>query len=181
MYTLEGAGVLNAVPAAGDTSDSTGSAGGGLQSNANAAPQSAVSATNSGNAAGLGNTGGTTGAANTDTTTGLANSSGTTTADSSQGFIAVREFPILNLPAGQTSQIQLPENTFEHATQTDGFQLTASMSDGSPLPQWVTFDSSKGTFTLEPHKGTAAKLDVRITARDHEGRTATAGLVLNVH
>jgi hypothetical protein len=98
-----------------------------------------------------------------------------------QGFIAVREFPTVDLPASQSSDIQLPANTFEHATQTDGFQLTATMSDGSPLPKWVTFNSAKGDFVLKPPKGIAAKLDVRITARDHQGRTATTGMLLNVH
>lgn len=112
-------------------------------------------------------------------TAGLTSGS-TSGSDPSQGFIAVRELPTLTLGAAQTSQVNLPDDTFEHATQTGGFQLTASMADGSALPSWVTFNSDKGTFTLNPPAGTTEKLDVRVTARDHEGRTATTGMILKV-
>jgi len=105
----------------------------------------------------------------------------TTAADPGQGFIAVRVLPDVMLGTSQTSQVNLPDDTFQHATQTGGFQLSASMADGSALPSWVTFDSDKGTFTLNPPSGTAKKLDVRITARDHQGRTATTGMILTVH
>jgi len=108
-------------------------------------------------------------------------SAGIAGTDPSQGFVAVRELPTLTLGASQTSQVVLPDDTFQHATQTGGFQLTASMADGSPLPTWVTFDADKGTFALKPPAGTSEKLDIRINARDHEGRTATTGIILKVN
>lgn len=98
----------------------------------------------------------------------------------SQGFVAVRELPTLNLPASQEAVAQLPDDTFQHSTQSGGFQLTATSADGSPLPDWVHFDSSKGTFTLSPPSGTQADLHVVITAKDHSGHVASTGMHLLV-
>jgi hypothetical protein len=106
---------------------------------------------------------------------------GGSTADSNaQGFIAVRELPTLNLLASQDAVAQLPDDTFQHSTQSGGFQLTAASADGSPLPDWVHFDSAKGTFTLSPPSGTQADLHVVITARDHSGHVASTGMRLRV-
>jgi hypothetical protein len=97
-----------------------------------------------------------------------------------QGFIAVREIPNLDLPTAQVSEVKLPPDTFKHATQSGGFQLTARLSNGLPLPSWVQFDSDTGIFTLQPPRGISAQLHVIVTARDRAGRTASAGMELNV-
>jgi hypothetical protein len=97
------------------------------------------------------------------------------------GFIAVRALPTLSLPVLQVSVIKLPDDTFEHATQAGGFELIATLADGSPLPSWISFDGQSGTFTLKPPAGTSEAVSVVVTARDHVGRTASTGMVLNIH
>ena len=96
------------------------------------------------------------------------------------GFISVRELGILRIPPSQASLVKLPDDTFRHTTQTDGFKLSASLLDGKRLPRWLRFDPRTGTFAISPPAGTRASLEVRITARDREGRTASTVLKISV-
>jgi hypothetical protein len=116
----------------------------------------------------------------TDLNAGSGVYAGSTANSEFQGFVAVRELPTLNLPAAQEAVAQLPDDTFQHSTESGGFQLTATSADGSPLPNWVHFDRSKGTFTLSPPSGTQADLHVVITAKDHSGHVASTGMHLVV-
>ena len=112
--------------------------------------------------------------------TSVATSGADASAATPTGFTAVRELGAIDLASDVTSVVPLPSDTFQHASQPDGFTLSAAMADGSPLPSWVSFDPAAGTFTLRPPQGTVGDLQLTITARDRQGRAASADLTLNV-
>ena len=47
-------------------------------------------------------------------------------------------------------------------------------SDDSPLPNWVKFDPTSGVFEVAAPKDFKGKVDVKVVARDDEGREVTA-------
>ena len=62
---------------------------------------------------------------------------------------------------------------YNGATTTKVF-TELMQSDDSPLPKWVQFDPASGVFEVNPPKGFKGKLDVKVVARDDEGREVTA-------
>jgi hypothetical protein len=71
-------------------------------------------------------------------------------AGGSNEFVAVSELGALPLAAAQTAVVKLPDDTFRHSIRFGGFQLSATLADGSPLPRWVSFGGTNGRFTLQP-------------------------------
>ena len=71
----------------------------------------------------------------------------------------------------QLFSFQIPANTF---SDIDGDNLTYSavLSNGSPLPGWLSFDSAIQTFSGTPDDPDLGTLNVRVMASD--GTTATA-------
>lgn len=76
--------------------------------------------------------------------------------------------PIENQTAmfGQAVSFALPANTFVDADANDALSLTASMWDGSDLPDWLSFDAANGTFSGVPGDGDTDPLYIRVTATD---------------
>ncbi len=70
--------------------------------------------------------------------------------------------------------------TAAHFTDADGDTLTysATLADGSALPDWLTIDSATGALSGTPD--TAGDFSVIITAADPTGETATQTLSLTV-
>ena len=48
------------------------------------------------------------------------------------------------------------------------------MADDSRLPNWVQFDPASGTFQVNPPANFKGKLDIKVVARDDDGREAVA-------
>ncbi len=72
---------------------------------------------------------------------------------------------------GQTVSFSLASNTF---TDPEGQTLTysATQSNGSALPSWLTFNATTGTFSgVVPN--TAAAFSIKVTATDPEGLAAS--------
>ena len=67
---------------------------------------------------------------------------------------------------------QLPANTFDDV-DADVLAYGATLADGSPLPAWLTFDPAIRTFTGTPTDAEIGSYDVRVTADDGNGGTAT--------
>ncbi|WP_186400864.1 calcium-binding protein [Stappia sp. P2PMeth1] len=65
----------------------------------------------------------------------------------------------------------LPAALFEDA-DGDDLVLTACRDDGSPLPEWITFDAAAGRFAGTPPVGAAGSLALRVSAFD--GLVATS-------
>ena len=60
---------------------------------------------------------------------------------------------------------QVPTGTFTDVDR-DGLIYTATMSDGTALPEWVTFDGTSGRFSGTPPLNETGSLDFKVTAGD---------------
>jgi Ca2+-binding RTX toxin-like protein len=74
----------------------------------------------------------------------------------------------------------LPDGTFTDADAGDSMTLTATLADGSPLPGWLAFDAASGTFSGTPTNGDVGTLQVRVTATDAGGLSATKDVSIAV-
>ena len=72
------------------------------------------------------------------------------------------------------SKVSMPFDAFMHSNKDAVIKLQAKQADDAPLPKWVQFDPATGVFEVTPPKGFKGKLDVKVVARDDDGREATA-------
>ncbi len=77
------------------------------------------------------------------------------------------------------SQYQVPPDAFAHTDPAAIVHLEAVQVDGKPLPDWLKFDSLTGIFSGEP-PGSSGRmvLQIRLNARDDQGREATSSFDL---
>lgn len=75
---------------------------------------------------------------------------------------------------------QIPEGTFADIDAGDQLTLTATMADGSGLPDWLTFDAASGTLTGTPGNDQVGTIELLVTATDISGAAVSAGLSLAV-
>jgi hypothetical protein len=81
----------------------------------------------------------------------------------------------------RTSTFNLPADAFAHTRADAVVTVEARQTNGQPLPPWVQFDAQAGTFTVSPPPAVSGQqLEIRITARDNEGREAAAVFKFNV-
>ncbi len=73
-----------------------------------------------------------------------------------------------------TTKISLPFDAFIHSNKDAVIKLEAKQADNRSLPQWVQFDPVSGVFEVTPPKGFKGKLDLKVIARDDDGREVTA-------
>lgn len=66
----------------------------------------------------------------------------------------------------------VPGGAFVNVDTGDTQTLSATMADGSALPDWLTFDAQSGTFSGTPGNDAVGTLTVRLTATDAAGATA---------
>ena len=75
-----------------------------------------------------------------------------------------------SIEVGQEIDYRVPKDAFGHTNTAAIVQLEASLSDGSPLPEWLDFDPTSGTFSGRPPASARGVIDVKVTARDDKGR-----------
>ena len=88
-----------------------------------------------------------------------------------QAPVVVHQIADQSSPEDTPWSFQVPSDTFldpDSATPT----LTASLADGTPLPSWMTFDPSTGTFSGTPPHDFNGAIDIKVTASD--GALATS-------
>lgn len=73
-----------------------------------------------------------------------------------------------------TSKVSLPFDAFIHSNKDAVIKLEAKQVDNSKLPAWVQFDPVSGVFEVTPPQGFKGKLDLKVIARDDDGREAVA-------
>jgi hypothetical protein len=69
---------------------------------------------------------------------------------------------------------QLPETIFKGAQGV--IKLAATSKDGSPLPDWIKFDSKTGKLTAEVPKDVKSPIEIKIEAVDTRGHKAETTL-----
>ena len=68
----------------------------------------------------------------------------------------------------------LPADAFVHTKADAVISIVAKLANGEDLPAWVQFDARSGTFKLDPPAGFNEELQIKVIARDSEGREASA-------
>lgn len=111
---------------------------------------------------------------------GLLSTSGSTTIN----ITAVNDAPVLNSPiqdqnnaVGTSYAYVLPNNTFIDV-DNESLNYGATLSNGSALPSWLTFNASTRTFSGTP--STTGSISIRVSATDASSATAFDDFNLNV-
>ncbi len=98
--------------------------------------------------------------------------------DSSNTAPTVSEpIPDQILRSGQFFNLSV-DNTFQDLNTEDSLTYTLTDTDGSPLPDWLTFDGTYLSGT--PTKNNIGHLSLRLTATDSSGESVSADFDLNI-
>jgi Ca2+-binding RTX toxin-like protein len=91
--------------------------------------------------------------------------------------------------AGITAQSATEDSAFSYTVAANAFadvdagdtlSYSATMADGSALPAWLSFDATTRTFSGRPLNADVGSLDVRVTATDLAGASASQSFSLGV-
>jgi len=74
----------------------------------------------------------------------------------------------------------VPVGAFADVDAGDTMTLTASLSDGTVLPTWLSFDAASGTFSGTPDNGDVGSLSVTVTATDAAGASVSSTFAVAV-
>jgi hypothetical protein len=83
-----------------------------------------------------------------------------------------------SIQVGRLFSLTLPAETFIDDDGNNTLTYSATLSDGSPLPAWLIFDSASQTFSGTP--AAVASIAVIVTASDQHSATATCGFNLYI-
>ena len=92
----------------------------------------------------------------------------------------VRVHELANIPwrSGESLVHELDADAFYDADPGDVLRFAARQHDGSPLPEWLTFDEQCGAFSGIPPDHAPERLIIEVTAIDFDGARASANLVI---
>ncbi len=82
--------------------------------------------------------------------------------------------------AGQSWQYAIPTGAFTDIDVGDVLTYSATLADGSALPNWLTFDAVTGIFSGTPPSGASTSLNLKVTATDLAGASVDQVFALNV-
>lgn len=103
----------------------------------------------------------------------------TTAMTPSSGFVEVKNFDAVALPSPGAGVVAyaLPHDTFVHVVSETKLSYSARQTDGSPLPEWVRFNSATGEITMNPPADLSLEaLNLTVTAVDPTGNAANTNL-----
>ena len=80
-----------------------------------------------------------------------------------------------------TIKFNVPPDTFSHTRLDARIDLSASLLDGSNLPNWLRFDARKGEFRGIPPSDFDGDVEVKVTAKDNFGNTVSTIFRIRVH
>jgi VCBS repeat-containing protein len=88
--------------------------------------------------------------------------------------------PDLHAVQGAPFSFTLPTDSFRDVDGGDVLTYSAALVNDDPLPAWLSFDAQAGTFSGTPGNDDVGDLQVRVTATDLAGASATQTLSLTV-
>jgi len=90
--------------------------------------------------------------------------------------------PIPNQTANEDELYQyiIPVGTFTDPDPNDHLTYTVALSEGLPLPDWLTFDPATQTFSGTPTNADVGSIIIMVTAQDEALATATTHFTLTV-
>ncbi|QLE59832.1 putative Ig domain-containing protein [Nostoc sp. TCL26-01] len=74
----------------------------------------------------------------------------------------------------------IPANTFSDVDAGDTLTYSVTVANGNPLPNWLSFEAITRTFSGTPTNDDVATLNIKLTATDTAGTTATDTFALTV-
>jgi hypothetical protein len=80
----------------------------------------------------------------------------------------------------EMSSFTLPQGMFKHSNTTAKVKVEASLADGRPLPNWITFDPESGRFIAKPPLGSGGYWDIKVTARDQNGNVVETQFLFHI-
>lgn len=112
---------------------------------------------------------------------------GTATATVTIAVTPVNDSPTLINPlpnqvavAGEAFTFTLPDDSFVDVDAGDGLIFTATLNNGSSLPNWITFDSVTRTFSGTSPTNFGGALNLGVTATDSAGASASSNFELAI-
>ncbi len=90
--------------------------------------------------------------------------------------------PLLDQSAtqGMAFSYSFPTYTFTDPDVSTVLTYTADQSNGSPLPSWLTFNSSTRAFSGTPGLDASGTFDIRVTASDGSGGSVSDSFTLSI-
>ena len=82
--------------------------------------------------------------------------------------------------AGSAFTFTVPVDTIADVDTGDSLTLSASLSDGSALPSWLSFDAASGTFSGTPADTDAATISVILSGQDSAGAVVSDAFAITV-
>ncbi len=79
------------------------------------------------------------------------------------------------------STFQVSRSVFTHSNPSEQLSYEAEMVDGSPLPDWLTFDSGDLSFTGKAPFGSPEKMEVVIIAKDTRNNEVKAPIRVTIN
>ncbi|MBN3263429.1 putative Ig domain-containing protein, partial [Pectobacterium brasiliense] len=102
-----------------------------------------------------------------------------TVAPSNEAPVVATPIPPQSVVQGGGFNFTLPGDTFSDP-DGDILTLSATLADGSPLPSWLHFDPTIGTFSGTPANGDVGTLVIRVTATDGSNTSISTSFGLTV-
>jgi hypothetical protein len=82
--------------------------------------------------------------------------------------------------AGESLSFRLPSATFVDSSADASLSVSVRLANGQPLPSWLHFDPSTGSFQGTPPPGFQGEVNIVVTARDSQGHEASTTFKLKV-
>jgi hypothetical protein len=94
----------------------------------------------------------------------------------------VLDNPIVDRTAtdGELLSFRVPGNTFSDIDAGDTLSYSATLEDGSPLPDWLNFNQEYHAFSGTPGVDDVGELQIKVTATDSVGATVSDVFILDV-
>jgi hypothetical protein len=97
------------------------------------------------------------------------------------GLFRFHGVPDQDFDTGTHVRFQLPADAFMHTQENAIVRIVAERTDGGPLPSWLVFNATTGTFEGTAPLGSPNELDVKVIARDSDGREASTIFRIKLH
>ena len=86
----------------------------------------------------------------------------------------------LSAAAGERFSVTFPDDVFTDADTDDVLTYTVALADGSPLPDWLTFDGDTRALSGIPPEDVPDSLELAVTATDPRGATVSDPFTLTI-
>ncbi len=107
------------------------------------------------------------------------------TSVSNVGFVEIAIEPLPPAPTAGTLpdhfiatydqlNIPLPENLFQSNAENNALTYSATLANGEPLPDWLTFDPVTGLLSGKPGINDIGELDIEVTALDINDKSSSS-------